>query len=276
MSKLLERHRTYGGVARSIFYPDDLDDMEAALADVDTVKGVRDIWNLTKMFQTSDTLLHIITSDDDQYQFKCIDIASEYVGEQLWEKHSAKMITNLKGIFACGPDEIPRHLFEIYAHRVFSFGGISLKCRNLETGKTSDLKLNRLDGERVAFGRDSIPQKSIRQYHEPSDDDNFPAIDSLSPQGMFQFTVGAEHPIRGEAVLNAVCGSFDKPKLYFVVPPHCFPKFTKQKFLATAGQDPVNSIAGLEQFVFQLPVDCAYLQNDEVLEEVKEKVQDEP
>ncbi|KAJ3248153.1 hypothetical protein HDU77_008236 [Chytriomyces hyalinus] len=84
MSTLLERYRTYGGVARSIFYPDHLDDMEAALTDVETVKGVRDIGNLTKMFQTSDTLLHIITSDDDQYQFKCVDIASEYVGGETF------------------------------------------------------------------------------------------------------------------------------------------------------------------------------------------------
>ncbi|TPX53138.1 hypothetical protein CcCBS67573_g09749 [Chytriomyces confervae] len=259
ISTLLERYRIYGGVARPIFYPDDpkaYDYMEAALADVDAVKGVRNIGNPTQIYQTSHTLLHIITTDDGQYQFKCVDIASDYVGEKLWEKHSAQMITNLVDMFGSGPNEISRHLFEIYGHRVFSFGGRSLECRSLETGKSlKNLTLKRLGGKRVAFGRDSIPKKPIRQYHEPSDDDNFPAIDSLSPQGMFQFTVGAVHPIRGVSVLQKVCSSFDKPKLYFVVPPICFPKFGKQKFLATAGQDAVNSIAGLKQYVLQLPVE---------------------
>ncbi|KAI8828112.1 hypothetical protein BJ741DRAFT_713848 [Chytriomyces cf. hyalinus JEL632] len=179
MVTVLERYRRYGGVARSIFYPNQPkapDKMEAALADVDAVKGVRNIGNPTKIF------LHVIVSDDGQYQFKCVDIASDYIGEQLWEKHAAQMITNLKEMFGGCPNEISRHLFEIYGHRVFSTGGRTPKCRNLVTNKTSNLTLHKFGSVRVAFGKDSIPHKPILQYHEPSDDDNFPAIDSLSPQ----------------------------------------------------------------------------------------------
>jgi hypothetical protein len=179
-------------------------------------------------------------------------VASKYVGELLWEKHSAQMIKNLQDMLGGSPNEISRHLFQIYGHRVFSSGGRKLNCRNLETVESSALTLDRLGGERVPFGRDSIPVKPILRYHEPSDDDNFPAIDSLSPQGMFQFTVGFEHPIRGVTVLKTVCNSFDNPKLYFVVPPHRFQSFSKQKFLATKGQAPVNSIPGLEQYVLEL------------------------
>ncbi|KAJ3392603.1 hypothetical protein HDU84_003852 [Entophlyctis sp. JEL0112] len=250
-SELLERYRVYGGVARYIFHPDyskTPEDMEAELADLDAVNNVRNIGKPT------DTLHHIIVSDDGLYRLKFVDIASKYVGEQLWEKHSAQMITNLQEMLCGGPNEISRHLFEIYGHRVFSRGGRTLKCRNLSTDETSELKLDQLDGERIPFGKDSVPAKPILKYYEASDDDNFRAIDSLSPQGMFQFTAGAEHPIRGVAVLKSVCLSFDHPKLYFVVPPHRFQGFSKLKFLETKYQTRVNSIAGLEQYVLELPV----------------------
>ena len=114
--------------------------------------------------------------------------------------------------------------------------------------------MDKLDGERVPFRRNSIPVKPILRYYEPSDDDNFPAIDSVSPQGMFQFTVGAEHPIRGVTVLKTVCASFDNPKLYFVVPPHRFQSFSKQHFQGTKGQGTVHAIADLEQYVLELPI----------------------
>ncbi|KAJ3213021.1 hypothetical protein HDU82_000030 [Entophlyctis luteolus] len=250
-SELLERYRVYGGVARYIFHPDyskTPEDMEAELADLDAVNNVRNIGKPT------DTLHHIVVSDDGLYRLKFVDIASKYVGEQLWEKHSAQMITNLQEMLSGSPNEISRHLFEIYGHRVFSRGGRTLKCRNLSTDETSELKLDQLDGERIPFGKDSVPAKPVLKYYEASDDVNFRAIDSLSPQGMFQFTAGAEHPIRGVAVLKTVCLSFDHPKLYFVVPPHRFQGFSKQKFLETKYQTRVNSIAGLEQYVLELPV----------------------
>jgi len=60
-----------------------------------------------------------------------------------------------------------------------------------------------LDSQRITFGKDTIPNSKdlSGNYYEPTDDDNFPAIDSLSTQGMFQFTVAAEHPIRGVRIL---------------------------------------------------------------------------
>ncbi|KAL5039123.1 squalene synthetase-like protein [Batrachochytrium dendrobatidis] len=62
-------------------------------------------------------------------------------------------------------------------------------------------------------------------YYEPTDDDNFAAIDSLSQQGMFQFTDDDEHPIREVDILTKLCNLYDEPKLYFVVPPHQFEGF---------------------------------------------------
>ncbi|KAJ3083016.1 hypothetical protein HK100_009541 [Physocladia obscura] len=115
LNTLNERYRIYGGVARAVFnedYSEIPGDMKAALADVDAVKRV--------------------------------DIASKYVGEQLWETYSAQMIINLEEMFGGNPNEILRHLFEIYGHRVLSVSGKKLRCRNLEDG-VSKLTLDRLD-----------------------------------------------------------------------------------------------------------------------------------
>ncbi len=200
-------------------------------------------------------LLEIIVSDDGNYKFEYVDIASKYVGEQLWQKHTAQMVLNLQEMFGGSPNEISRHLFEIYGHLVFSQGGKTLKCRNLDDGSISNLLLDGFNGKRESFTRNSIPTKPIAHYYEPTDDDTFPAIDSLSPQGMFQFTVGTEHPIRGVQILKDVCKAFNKPyKLYFVVPPHSFAKFEKQQYKATKGSGPVNPIEDLEQYVLELEV----------------------
>lgn len=136
---------------------------------------------------------------DGKFQFLYVDIASKYVGEQLWIRHSVQMISNLQEMFGGSPNEISRHLFEIYGHMVFSVGGRTLKCRCLEDAAVSEITLDALNSQRITFGKDTIPTAVALagNYYEPTDEDNFPAIDSLSPQGMFQFTVAAEHhPIR--------------------------------------------------------------------------------
>ncbi len=257
---LQERHRIYGGVARIVLYKDYSiavpKIMEKALADVDAVNGVRNIGTLTKMFPTTHTLLHAIVSTDGLYQFRYVDIASKYVGEQLWIRHSAKMLTNLQDMFGGSPNEISRHLFEIYGHVVFSVGGQTLKCKCLESGTVTKMTLDALHGQRFTFGKDTIPsdKELLGKYFEPTDDDSFPAIDSLSPQGMFQFTVAAAHPVRGVQILQRLCELYKEPKLYFVVPPHRFATFKKQSFKGKKGTDDMNEILKLEQYVLELPV----------------------
>jgi len=254
---LKERHRIFGGVARFVFYKDNSirvpTIMEETLADVDAVKGVRNIGNPTRIFETSHTLLHIRVSSDGLYHFTHVDIASEYVGEQLWIRYAAQMITNLQEMFGGSPNEISRHLFEIYGHMVFSAGGRTLRCKCLESNDdaVTDFTLYTLNSQRITFGKDRIPtaQDLEGKYYEPTDDNNFPAIDSLSTQGMFQFTVGAEHPIRGVQVLRKLCKLYKEPKLYFVVPPHRFKYFKKQSFKPKEGK-----CEELKQYVLELPV----------------------
>jgi hypothetical protein len=256
---LNNRYRVFGGAARSVFHPDGTKifrDFRASLEDADAVKSVRNIGKPTGIFPTAHMLLHVIVTYDGKYEFQHVDIASKYVGEQLWAKHSAQMVLNLQEMFGGSPNEISRHLFEIYGHRVFSQGGKKLRCRDLDSGTTSNLHLEGFDGKRESFTRETIPKKPIEHYYEPSDDDVFPAIDSLSPQGMFQFTVGIEHPIRGVEILRKVCKAFSKPyKLYFVVPPHRFEKFRKQPYKATKGNRAVKPIHDLEQYVLELVIE---------------------
>ena len=260
---LQERHRVCGGVARLLFHKDYSIpvpmDVECALNDVDAVRGVKYVGQTTKIFPESHTLLQILVGDDkfgNAYQFTDLDVASEYVGEQLWIRYSAQMITNLQEMFGGSPNEISRHLFEIYGHLVFSVGGRTLKCRCLESGTVTEITLYALHSQRITFGKDTIPtaEDLSGNYYEPTDDDTFPAIDSLSPQGMFQFTVAAEHPIRGVQILRRLCGLYDEPKLYFVVPPHRFAAFKKQSFKPKTGTDDVTEIYQLKQYVLELPV----------------------
>jgi hypothetical protein len=260
MLTLTERHRIYGGVARHVFdknastiIPGTID---VALTDANVAEIVKTIGASTKCFSHSHTLLQVVVSDDGQYEISHVDIASEYVGQQLWIRHSAQMVTNMKLMFGGSPGEISRHLYEIYGHMFFSVGGQTLRCKCLEFGTITEMKLDVLNGKRITFGKDSIPTAADLKgnYYEPSDDDNFPAIDSLSQQGMFQFTVAADHPIRGVNILKNLCKLYDEPKLYFVVPPERFEKFKKQKFKAIKGSNSVSDIDGLKQFVLELPV----------------------
>ncbi|EPZ35863.1 hypothetical protein O9G_004148 [Rozella allomycis CSF55] len=241
---LKERYRIYGGVARS-----------EALADVDAVKGVCNIGILKNMLDTTHTLLHILVSNDGLYQFTHVDIASKHVGEQLWIRHSAQMITNLQQMFGSFPNEIARHLFEIYGHMVFSVGGRTLKCKCLESGAASEITLDALHGQRISYGKDTIPaaEELAGNYYEATDDDTFPAIDSLSLQGMFQFTIAVENPILGVQILKKLCEIYEEPKLYYVVPPHRFASFKKQSFKAKTGTGDVTEISNLKQYVLELP-----------------------
>jgi hypothetical protein len=160
-------------------------------------------------------------------------------------------------MFGGSPNEISRHLFEMYGHEVFSAGKQTLKCRCLESGSVTEITLDALRGQRISFGAKTLPtaEDLVGNYYEPSDDDFFPAIDSLSPQGMFQFTVAAEHSIRGVSTLRKLCTLYDQPKLYFVVPPHRFAVFTKkQKFQIKSGTVKVAAIHNLQQYVIELNV----------------------
>jgi hypothetical protein len=94
----------------------------------------------------------------------------------------------------------------------------------------------------------------VGKYFEPTDKDNFPSVDSLSQQGMFKFSVAAEHSIRGVDFLRKLCRLYIHPKLYIVVPPHQFEMLKKQSFKAKGGAFDERHIPGLKQYVLELTV----------------------
>ena len=140
---------------------------------------------------------------------------------------------------------LKHHAFETYGHRIFSMGGKKLKCRCLEDDTESELKLDKLNGKRTPMGTNNLPKPPLNSYYEPIHD-KFPAVDSISKQGMFQFTVATGHPIRGVKILKQLCNLYTEPKLYFVVPPHRFAKFKKQKIMDN------QKIPRLKQYVLEL------------------------
>ncbi|KAI3644083.1 hypothetical protein MP228_010247 [Amoeboaphelidium protococcarum] len=266
---LLERFHMYGGVARSVFYDfkvgvryfrEDPLEMQMALADVDAVRSLREFISLSRTSDITHTLLHMAVgeSQGSPYKFRHVDLASKYVGEQLWDLRYAKMVTSLREMFGCSCSyfsKICSRLFKMYGHRVFSKGGMKLKCRNLEDGSEFELQLDSLTGWRTSIDYNNFLTRLLDTYHELSDnDDQLSAVDSFSKQGMFQFTVGAEHPIRSFKMLQRLCGLYASPKLYFVVPPHRFAQFQKQKFIEEHGGQQVEAIPGLIQYVLELEV----------------------
>jgi hypothetical protein len=258
-----KRFNVYGGIARYIFFDNGEamhPKMKNVLCDLDAIRGVKSIGVPSNIYRESHTLLHMIVGDDEYnrpYQFLGMDLASKYVGEQLWIKYSAEMVTNLQEMFGGSPSEISRHLYEIYAHLKLRQGGFKVRVKNLEKDEgVFDLEIVP-HGSLVHVAKNSISsivRLDASAYYEASDDNTFPAIDSFSFQGMFQISVAQEHPIRGVQTLRKICGLFSEPKLYFVVPPHRFDKFKKQNFLGTKGNTKVKPIVNLQQYVMELPV----------------------
>jgi hypothetical protein len=61
--------------------------MKSALNDTNAVRGVKYVGETTDIFPESHTLLQIMVGDDEYgnaYQFIDLDVASKYVGEELW------------------------------------------------------------------------------------------------------------------------------------------------------------------------------------------------
>ncbi|KAJ3246047.1 hypothetical protein HDU78_008055 [Chytriomyces hyalinus] len=83
-----------------------------------------------------------------------MELASMYVVEKLWEKHSARIVTDLQDMLHSRPSEISRRAFEIDGH---------------QTNEASILTLQDFGGVRVPLKQDPSPETPILQYYERSD-----------------------------------------------------------------------------------------------------------
>jgi hypothetical protein len=223
--------------------------LDAALNDTDAFKSLNQLGRMTSTFSSTHVLFHIVVNRN--FEMTGLDLASHYVGLRLLEKYKLELIEDLAR-FDGVQRAIGGHLFEMYGHLVFSRGGVELKCKCLETGKESQIFLKEYHGARMPLCTKEIPIKMISGYYAATDR-NFPAIDSMSEQGMFQFTISFDHPIRGVEIFDRLCGYYDEPKLYFVVPSHIFASFKAQEFKQMRGNKTAHSVQGLKQFAIELP-----------------------
>ncbi|KAJ3229897.1 hypothetical protein HDU81_004943 [Chytriomyces hyalinus] len=261
VEQVRERYGYCGGVARLVLDPDAStnipDSFMAALANVNALEAVRYDGDPSSISADAHALIHVVIGTDEAgrpYQFLGLDLASRYIGKKLLEKDPDQMMAHVQEMLSESPRPILTHLFQIYAQNALSLGGRELNCRNLITGEHSKLVLDKFGGKRAPLKPMDLRGHPIREYHEPLDDDHFPAVDALSKQGMFQIIVDADHPIQDVQVLKELCALYDEPKLYFVVPPPVFKDFAKQKFLGMDVQSGVNLIENLDQYVLELPV----------------------
>ncbi|KAG9416836.1 hypothetical protein AC1031_001228 [Aphanomyces cochlioides] len=71
----------------------------------------------------------IARTDDGNYQFECVDIASKYVGEQLWQKQSKELeMKSRKELYgSIGPFECPCYKYPMRTDRYIIFM-VTMKC----------------------------------------------------------------------------------------------------------------------------------------------------
>ncbi|KAJ3387251.1 hypothetical protein HDU80_000196 [Chytriomyces hyalinus] len=141
------RYALCGGVTQFVFNPDFdnivPENIKVALCDMKVVNAVKYLGKPSHNFPHSDLLLHMTVGTDEArrpYQFLCLDVASKYIGQQLFKQEAAEMLENLQVLLGGSPHQLSPNLYELYAHHVFSLGGITLKCKNLTTGEISELE----------------------------------------------------------------------------------------------------------------------------------------
>ncbi|KAJ3241457.1 hypothetical protein HDU81_000509 [Chytriomyces hyalinus] len=232
IEQVRSRYRFCWGVARFAFNRETSTDIPpiivAALSDENALEAVKYVGDPSMLALDSHALMHVVVGVNERrthYQFLGMDLASRYIDKRLVQRYPAEMIAHVQEMLRESRHTNSRHAFQIYGQHVVSFGGKKLKCQNLKTGKSFKLKLDEFGGRRALLK---------------------PKIDSLSPQGMFLFTVAAERPMQEVEVLKDLCALYDNPKLYSWC---LFKEFAKQTIFEKDGEAAIENLA---QYVLEL------------------------
>jgi len=260
-----ERWVQYGGVARFVLKrmkeegegkeTDIPPDLENVLGDRERCRTAFTDPNSLE----SQRLIHVSVAPD--YTTWNMGFASTYVAIELgcrYEMHKMKVFADLFG--AAGGGAMSGHALETHGHILFVKTEFKARTRRLlgqGEGEQAPVEevVFRHERSRV-FGE--IP-KSIEwgTYHRPRKS-NFPAVDSFSSYGMFQFTVAMTHGINLEGVMR-ILSLYPKDKrpvrFYFCVQAHNFDSFEAQKFKVKTHA--VGAPDGIEQYVLEVPLDVA-------------------
>lgn len=125
------RFTQYGGIPRIVFTSKaQPPSIEALINDANARKSIAQVNSPSLMFPSSHKLLHIIAGND--FQFLHLDLASDYVGVKLFEKHFKETIESMRSLLGVG-GALGGHLFQCYMHFTFKYSDeLKFPCRSLE------------------------------------------------------------------------------------------------------------------------------------------------
>ncbi|CAG8634815.1 15358_t:CDS:2 [Funneliformis caledonium] len=190
---------------------------------------------------SSHKLAHIYTNDDPEeneepYTKIIMRFASEYVAERIVSKIEERYKHELKCFVKSSSSESAFYslrgaLFEEIAHRILQKGG-KFKIRPLDfTSKDSYIEIPKLE---MCF-YSKIDEIEVNKYYRPIQK-NWESIDAIiSPNVLFQMTVGSTHPVKMNG-LDKLCEKLggklgnNKISFYFVLPKDQYVNFKKQNF----------------------------------------------
>ena len=129
-----DRFTQYGGIARIVFASKSQPlSMEALISDANAEKSIEQIGKTSLTFPVSHKLLHIIAGEEpeNQFQFLYLDIGSDFIGVQLFDKHFQKTIKRMRELLGVG-GSLGGHLFQSYLHFTFKYSDkLTFPCRAL-------------------------------------------------------------------------------------------------------------------------------------------------
>lgn len=242
--KVADAFSKWGGVPR--FVLEKLNDpaaqraLESAVAATDLTKLTAAVGCIDAAGDLSHKLLHIVV--EKPYVDYYISFGTPHIAELVFEKLVSEQEQALELFLrkATIPllADVRGILFEVFAHRRLSHGGVFTFRELLDSGGHGEERDITLSASRVHSIRtvSDISSCGDGEYCKPTIS-NFPVVDSvLLPDLLFQITVSQTDRVKlapFEAILEQVPG--DVVHLVFVVPPDVYDNFERQPFVSLAG-----------------------------------------
>jgi hypothetical protein len=181
--------------------------------------------------EQDDRISHLIVHYDVDSTFceKSLIMGSTFITELALERFIKEEEATLKRFLTSAKHtpllaSLRGNLFEAYAHRILSAGGIFEYCSlDDKTRITCHLNVPKRETERYY----EIKSCKSEKYYIPWNP-NYPCIDAFAPKiGHFQMTVSLSHPLPG-LKMNEIIKDSSENLLYFVIPSTNYDVFKKQ------------------------------------------------
>jgi hypothetical protein len=199
--------------------------------------------------------------DESSFIHCTLKIGSSFMAERIFAREQQHHLTNIVRFLAASVNEpvvgqIRGQIFEPYAHRVLCEGGVTVRVRCLEDGRSAELPLPRLTPQRLDSTA-SIPTLHDSQYGQPLSK-IFAAADSVhQPADVYQITVSERHTINLAGINDIIKHMRRMPvRFFFCVPPDRFHTFEKQSFITADHKVAVRvpSQSQLQQWAMEIPL----------------------